>query len=187
MKIVCIDTEFTGEHALATLVSIGLVAVDGRELYVTLNDYDERQVTDWFRENVLSMIKKETSVSKKEAYEIINKWLIDYADGDEINLVSAGKGLDITLLWELYHQGHPELDYFHCLNYLPFYMNHSRHFDLNTLLFTVGFDLDQGKDAFLGREVSQKRHNALYDARVVKDCFLKLLEYSEVKAFLGKK
>ena len=75
MKIVYIDTEFTGEHALATLVSIGLVAVDGRELYVTLNDYDERQVTDWFRENVLSMIKKETSVSKKEAYEIINKWI----------------------------------------------------------------------------------------------------------------
>ena len=43
-KIVFLDTEFTGEHIHTTLVSIGMVTLEGAELYLTLNDYDESQV-----------------------------------------------------------------------------------------------------------------------------------------------
>ena len=58
-KIVFIDTEFTGEHAYTTLISIGVVTLDGRELYITLNDYDKDQITDWLKENVLADIDPE--------------------------------------------------------------------------------------------------------------------------------
>tara|TARA_A100001011_G_C13721134_1_gene599667 strand:+ start:390 stop:572 length:183 start_codon:yes stop_codon:yes gene_type:complete len=47
MKYVFIDAEFTGEHAKTTLVSLGLVSFSGKELYLTLNDFDLDQVTDW--------------------------------------------------------------------------------------------------------------------------------------------
>ena len=56
-SFIIFDTEFTGEHAFTTLVSIGLVTLDGEELYITLNDYDKDQVTDWLKENVLKYIK----------------------------------------------------------------------------------------------------------------------------------
>ena len=42
-KIIFIDTEFTGEHAYTTLVSLGITTLEGDEFYVTLNDYDKNQ------------------------------------------------------------------------------------------------------------------------------------------------
>ena len=38
------DTEFTGLHQGTTLISIGMIAEDGRELYCELNDYDKTQI-----------------------------------------------------------------------------------------------------------------------------------------------
>lgn len=45
LKIVFIDTEYTGEHALTTLVSVDLVTLEGNGLCLALNDYDRDQVT----------------------------------------------------------------------------------------------------------------------------------------------
>ena len=48
------DTEFTGLHQGTTLISIGMIAEDGRELYCELNDYDKSQIDDWLKNNVIA-------------------------------------------------------------------------------------------------------------------------------------
>lgn len=48
------DTEFTGLHSEAKLISIGIVSEDGRYFYAELNDYDkEKDTTDFVKKNVL--------------------------------------------------------------------------------------------------------------------------------------
>ncbi len=51
------DTEFTGLHKNTTLISIGLVAEDGREFYAELTDYDKKQVNRWIDENVIANLR----------------------------------------------------------------------------------------------------------------------------------
>jgi len=48
------DTEFTGLHQNTTLISIGLISSDGRTFYAEFNDYDENQVDDWIKDNVIA-------------------------------------------------------------------------------------------------------------------------------------
>ena len=47
------DTEFTGLHQNTTLISIGMVAEDGRKFYAEFNDYDKTQIDRWLKENVI--------------------------------------------------------------------------------------------------------------------------------------
>ncbi|MGP9820423.1 hypothetical protein ACTZWW_10440 [Salinarimonas sp. NSM] len=183
MKLVFCDAEFTGEHAHTTLVSLGLVDIDGNELYLRLSDFDETQVTPWLRENVLSMIPVESRIPSHAAYAKLGQWMETLSGGERIHLVSAGKGADIILLFELYKHAFPSLERFHALHCLPPYLNHTQHFDLNTLFFACGVDSDQARESYLGRSVSPSRHDALYDAKVVRECFLKLLDHPAMERF----
>lgn len=182
-KLVFIDAEYTGEHAYTTLVSLGLVTIDGKELYLTLNDYDRAQVTDWLRDNVLSMIEPQTTVGSATAFRQLDDWLIQIAGGGRICLVSAGLGSDLLLLFELYRHRRPDLKYFHALHCLPDYLNHVEHFDLNTLFFAAGEDAAGDRDAFLSNAISGRRHNALHDARLARGCFIKLVKSGALPRF----
>ena len=175
VKYAYVDAEFTGEHARATLVSIAIVGENDEELSLTLDDYDQGQVTPWLRENVLAHIDSRQSVSSRQAFQEVRTWFDDYADGERVHLVSAGKLLDLMLLFELWHHGQPDREYFHHLHGLPEYLNHAAHFDLPTTFFLAGLDPHLDRAAFIGGEVEGQRHEALYDARVVRSCFLKLL------------
>ena len=98
MKFVFIDAEYTGEHARTTLVSLGLVTLENDELYLTLNDYAEDQVTDWLRENVLNDIPLDGRLDSKSAYAVMAPWLEAYSAGERVNVVSAGLGQDWMLM-----------------------------------------------------------------------------------------
>lgn len=175
MKVVFLDAEFTGEHVRTTLVSLGLVGLAGERLSVTFNDYDREQVTPWLRENVLAYIDQSKSVSSEEGYRIVSSWLAEHSGGEAVSLVSAGKLSDILLLFELWHHVCPELPYFHALHCLPEYLNHAAHFDLPTILFLAGFDPNVDRDEFAGGGVAGERHEALHDALVVRECFLRCM------------
>lgn len=175
MKLVFLDTEYTGDHAFTTLVSVGLVTLDGRELYVTMNDYARDQVTDWLRKNVLSLIDEQQSVSSKEACDQISEFLEANSQGDCISLVSAGKVADLMLLFQLCHTQYPAMKYFHSLHGLPHYLNYRRHFDLDTLFMIAGIDPAVDRDVFVEHRFAGNHHDAIHDARVVRKCFLKLL------------
>jgi hypothetical protein len=181
MKYVFIDAEYTGEHARTTLVSLGLVTGDGEEMYLTLSDFAEDQVTDWLRENVLADIDLNAAVSSKQAYETMAPWLAAYSAGEKVAVVSAGLGQDWMLMAELYKWGHPDAQYFHSLYHLPQFLNHGGHLDLRTLFTIVGCDPDMDRFEFANLEnVTGKRHNALFDAHLARACFVKLIERPEL-------
>ena len=72
MKEIYVDTEFTGLRKDATLISIGLISKDYRTFYAEFNDYDESQVNDWIRENVLShLTMKAPGPGEEEPYRAI--------------------------------------------------------------------------------------------------------------------
>lgn len=175
MKIVFVDCEFTGEHAFATLVSVGLVTLEGEELYVTLNDFDRSQVTPWLEENVLIKFDPASSLDSKQACERVSSFLQKYSCGEPVTLVSAGKLNDLTLVFQLWHTMFPSLTYFHFGKHLPSYLNHRLHFDLDTLFFAAGIDPNISREKYVGEIHWNKKHEAIYDARVVRLCFLKLV------------
>jgi DNA polymerase III epsilon subunit-like protein len=175
MKLVFIDCEFTGEHAFATLVSIGLVTLEGEELYINLNDFDRAQVTPWLTENVLSKIDEVSGIDSEKACRLFSTFFEKYSGGNPISLISAGKLNDILLLFQLWHTMFSSLPYFHFGNYLPDYLNHRAHFDLNTLFFAAGIDPNISREEYAGETDLSMKHVAIYDARIVRLCFMKLM------------
>lgn len=183
-KIIFIDTEFTGEHAYTTLVSLGVVTLDGQEFYVTLNDYDKDQVSDWLDKNVLCYIDNKKSVGSNTAYKLLHTFLSDYSDDHPLYVVSCGLLQDYLLMLELYKHSQPSRKYFHALHCLPEYLNHYAAIDLNTLFRTCGVDPSINRLEFSECNTTLKRHNALDDAKIVRRCFLKLMEEPALQKLL---
>jgi len=50
------DTEFDERERVIHLISIGIVAEDGREYYAVNADYDEQMANPWLKENVLPFL-----------------------------------------------------------------------------------------------------------------------------------
>ena len=187
MKFVFFDTEFTGANKNCDLISIALITLEGKELYITLNDYDINKATDWVKKNVLRYIENEKSVNRKEAYLKVSSFLKYYSQGEKIHMVSAGKTTDLILLFQLYDQEDPKDSQFDH-HQLPNYLNHNEHIDLNTLFFLCGVEQDiEGtwKEDYANFKDKKQKHNALYDARVVQSCFLKLAKSSKLKRLIN--
>jgi hypothetical protein len=51
------DTEFIEDGKTIDLISIGIVAEDGRERYWESSEADHSKANDWVRENVLSLFR----------------------------------------------------------------------------------------------------------------------------------
>lgn len=51
-----LDFEFTGLQQNTTPISLALVAEDGREFYAEFTDFDEKQINDWLKSNILANI-----------------------------------------------------------------------------------------------------------------------------------
>lgn len=51
-----LDTEFRDNGRVIELISIGLVAADGREYYAVSNEFDAEACCDWVKANVLSKL-----------------------------------------------------------------------------------------------------------------------------------
>lgn len=173
-KKVFFDFEFTGEHQFTTPVSLGMVGEANEELYITFKDYNKIQVTDWLRENVISKIDENKSISKEDGLIKITEWLNNYRNDGYISLISFGKTIDLILLFQLWHTKSLNVEYFHYLHHLPDFLNHSSHFDLTTTFHLAGINPDIDREKFLNLPKG-KRHDALYDAKIVKNCYEKLL------------
>lgn len=174
------DTEFTGLKKDATLVSIGIVAENGRKFYAEFSDYDESQCDDWIKENVLKhtilgdndMLAKrlgedgETTVilgGKSDVRCELGEWLKQF---DEAQFVSDVCHYDFVLLIDIFGTA----------------------FDLPKNVSAVCYDINQDiarhygifdREAFdksreeivselCGMFIAGEKHNALYDAEVIK-------------------
>lgn len=167
------DCEFTGLHQNTTLISIGLVANNGQTFYAELTDYDKLQIDDWLREHVIE--KMVGAAGYDEPARDVNhfhigtssevafwlcRWLSQF---DQVEMWSDCLAYD----WVLFNQlwGHafeiPKNVY-----YIPF--------DICTLFLVCGVDPDINREDFAGLKAEAK-HNALWDARVIKACYEKLI------------
>lgn len=179
MTKVFFDTEFTGLHQNTTLISIGLVSECGKTFYAELNDFDASQVDDWLQENVIMKLKyngvfqiiekDEKSISYKSSTENVRvklkEWLSQF---EQVEMWSDCLSYD----WVLFNQiwGHafniPKNVY-----YIPF--------DICTLFKERGIDTDISREEFAGNIVVEhmdgiQKHNALWDAYVIRECYNKL-------------
>jgi hypothetical protein len=177
---VYLDTEFTGLHQNTTLISIGLVAEDGHTFYAELTDYDQDQVDDWIQDHVVNNLELHQfpGLELTLAYDDyeharvrgnaklvaarLEDWLSQY---DAVEIWSDCYAYD----WMLFNQlwGHdfniPDNVY-----YIPF--------DLSTAFKLRGIDPDISREEFAGIEPGpdEAKHNALWDAKVIKACVERL-------------
>jgi len=186
------DTEFTGLHQNTTLISIGMISEDGRKFYAEFNDYDKTQVDSWLQENVIDNLlfkappkdqqeyymasRTEDNIIGNDLYEYYNldmrgsteeikveleKWLSQF---DSVEMWSDCLAYDWVLFCQIF--GHafniPKNVY-----YIPF--------DICTMMKLKGIDPDISREEFVENSVSGVRHNSLYDAKVIKACYEKLL------------
>lgn len=178
------DTEFTGLHQHTTLISIGLVADNGRKFYAEFTDYDKSQINEWLEENVISnliynsgedWIYTDGEHTRREGDTIyigqeLEKWFFSLGV-DKIEMWSDGLAYDWVLFNQLWKQNWvwwgpyniPEMIY-----YIPF--------DLATVFKIKGIDPDINREEFSGLVEGQNKHNALWDAEVIKACYEKLIE-----------
>ena len=171
------DTEFTGLHKDTTLISIGIISEDERTFYAELTDYDKSQVDDWIKENVIDNLQLSSFIdgfvppqsdnmvlrcTKKTLKNELKIWLSQF---DEVEIWSDCLSYDWVLFNDLF--GHafniPKNIY-----YIPF--------DICTLFKIKGIDPDISREEFINNSVKGKKHNSLYDAKVIKACYEKLIE-----------
>lgn len=173
------DTEFTGLHQNTTLISLGMVTENKETFYAEFIDYDKNQIDEWIETNVMANLtlkeqKNEYADTTTKNWKIkgdknfvvkyLSLWLSKF---DHIEMWSDCLSYDWVLFNELF--GHafnlPKNIY-----YIPF--------DICTLFKEKGVDPDISREefAFAYNDIKiDKKHNALWDAQVIKYCHIKLM------------
>ena len=185
------DTEFTGLHKDTTLISIGLIAENGKEFYAEFDDYDESQCDDWIKENVIANLihdKPELwdflGLDVTRVYDDIigvgcdlREWLEQF--DEDIQLISDCCHYDMVLLIHLL--GETAFD-------LPKNVNPVCH-DINQDI--AYFYEISDKEAFnksredIVKEIYgeladvYEKHNALHDAKVIKTIYENIIFMSK--------
>jgi len=167
------DTEFTGLHKHTTLISIGLIAENNHTFYAELTDYDETQVDNWLEDNVMNNLLFNDYAYIKEDYQTamkgdtqavkreLSKWLSQF---EQVEMWSDCLSYDWVLFNHIF--GHafliPDNVY-----YIPF--------DLCTLFKIKGIDPDVNREEFARMTSGEQKHNALWDAKIIKKCYDKMM------------
>lgn len=166
-----LDTEFTGLHQNTTLISLALVADTGEEFYAEFTDYAVAQVDPWIGDNVIaSLMYTEFAAddiltqcvkgSSKFVTERLTEWLRRF---DQLEIWLDVGAFDWVIFCQLFG-GAQKLP--KNIFYIPY--------DLATVLKVLGIDSDVKRDDFAavnGWRDALPQHNALHDARVLRECW----------------
>lgn len=197
------DCEFTGLHQSTTLISLGCVAENGWTFYAEFSDYDRKQVDAWIKENVISSLRWNNvadfhhDILQTKAFEVkgekqsigekLKIWLLASACADSsppqpaetLEFWGDCLAYDWVLFCELFGGAMKLPDW---INYIPHH--------ICTLFKLKGIDPDISREDFIGREKVMEfaevtntpqllgedlKHNALFDAQVIKACYDKLM------------
>ena len=169
------DTEFTALNKDCELLSIGLISEDNKMFYAEINDFDEKKTTPWVKQYVVpnlifygktytEYIKKDDDYVKmlgstKYIADELRHWLEQF---DEIEMWGDCLCYDWTLFIDLFGSA---FDIPKNVYHIPF--------DLCTQFKMNGIDPDISREDFLG-EHNNDKHNALFDAEVIKMCHEKM-------------
>jgi len=174
-KRIFMDCEFTGLHQHTTLISIGLISDCGKEFYAEFNDYDESQINEWLQKNILDNLffkpskQKDMQLRDRNWYKtnteeiviLLREWLAQF---EEVEIWSDTYAYDWVLFNQLF--GHafniPEN-----VSQIPF--------DISTLFRIKGIDPDVNREEFAEMN-GNKKHIALWDAKVIRGCYIKAFD-----------
>lgn len=179
---VFLDCEFTSLTQSGRLMSLALIAEDGRFFYCELNDY--RPVEPWIEHNVEAFM----FIDDVDALRAYAASLGLAANG---SMVMLGAGRDkvapalVAWLGSLQEQSVVWSDVlaYDWLHFCELFGGAMRlpgevyyiPFDVSTLLLERGHDPDVNREAFAGMEsIQARKHNALWDAVVLKEISRKL-------------
>jgi len=153
------DTEFTGLHAKTTLMSIGVVDENGRTFYAELDDYDKTQVDDWLENNVVANFTGENTMNMKQLKSALTEWLAVY---DSVEIWSDCLAYDWVLFNSIFGTA---FDIPKNVYYIPF--------DICTMMKLKGVDPDINREEYAFGDVPEvaEKHNALWDAQVIRACY----------------
>lgn len=173
------DTEFTGLHKDTTLISIGLVAGDGKTFYAELTDYDRNQVNDWIHDHVINYLKFNADLSKgtfanlhdgniemygtkADVRASLRGWLSKY---DSVQLVSDVCHYDMVLFIDLFGSAFdlPK-------NVCPFCYD-INHDIAELCVISDAEAFDKSREEVCYKKIEGDKHNALYDAKVIKEIY----------------
>lgn len=195
------DTEFTGLSKEADIISIGLVAENGKTFYAEFTDFDKEKVSIWTKTNVIeNLLTKFISKNKKHPsiqegllytlpvyadYLIVGtrsqvephlRYWFEILKGEPDNKIEMwGDCLawDWVLFCDLFGDAISLPD---SIYYIPF--------DICTLFKMKGIDPDISREEFCkgGVEVNCSafwgnrpiKHNALWDAYIIRECYKNL-------------
>lgn len=168
------DTEFTGLHQQTTLISIGCVAENERQFYAEFTDYDQSQVDEWIVNNVLSHLQyanceieggykyQGLRADSATVAKCLRSWLESL--GEPVEMWADCLAYDWVLFCQLFGGA---MNIPKCVYYIPF--------DIAALMKVKGVDPDINRAEFAGMAGGAK-HNALWDAEVIKVCYEGLVE-----------
>ena len=188
------DTEFTGLSQDTTLISIGVITEDDRTFYAEFTDYNSKQINQWLKDNIIANLSfkehkehykitgyKSNVINHQDSFsyysielngntaDIKNELLQWLAQFDSVEFWSDCLAYDWVLLNNLianYDEGYPVLPV--NINYIPF--------DISTVMQIKGIDPDINREEFANIKDSTNKHNSLWDAKMIKKCYYKLME-----------
>lgn len=200
MKItrIFLDSEFTGLHQNTTLISIGLIAETGQTYYAELTDYDQTQVNDWVKDNVINKLILDGSTNMAEPEEWVLQGTLKevkysliewFKQFDKVEIWSDCLAYDWVLFCQVFGSA---FDVPKNICYIPF--------DICTLFVANGIDPDINREKYAedrmyadcentwdmtedeaNEWVKKQKHNALWDAKVIMWCFDQIMYNSKNK------
>lgn len=195
MKITKIffDTEFTGLHQKTTLISIGLISECGKTFYAELTDYAQSQVDGWLQENVIDKLYLHKSLPH-EGYcggydeltvrgntELLQTKLMDWLNQfEQVEIWSDCLAYDWVLFNNIFGGAFdiPDIVYYIPFDICTLFKIKGIDPDINRETFATNTFSESGKPLFFdskGFMIDSGKHNALWDARVIKMCYDKLV------------
>jgi len=175
------DTEFTGLTKDTTLISIGCVSENLKKFYAEFTDYNKSQCSDWIKVNVLNNLiltknKRDNYQgcnavtvlgNTKKVVDAFKEWLDQF---EAIQFVSDVSHYDFVLLADLFG-GALELP----SNISPVCHDISqdiaKHLNISD---AKAFNVNREEFAGFFDTLKHLKHNALFDAEVIKQCYTKM-------------
>lgn len=178
------DTEFTGLRKDTDLISIGLVAEGGNTFYAEFTDYDRTKLNAWLFKNVIKNLEHPEYNPDYKDYRIeadrkliqfhLNKWLETVRDGREVQFVSDCASYDTVLLFDLLTGGGTALDLPEWISPVVFDILYPISGELAygyDMLTNIHKAFDFSRELIIddwGFHFDGMKHNALYDAKIIK-------------------
>jgi len=171
-----LDTEFTGLHSDAQLISIALTTIDGKKIYAIRNDLNEDEFDPWIKENIIKNLYPDfaSCEGKKQWVKfILSDWLSQF---DSIEIWADVLAWDWVLFCDLFGGAFKLPKNIH---YIPR--------DISTALLLAGVAPDIDRVEYAKEELENifdgkpyykilPKHNALRDALVTAAVYRKLMK-----------